>query len=372
MVREEVYAGYINAAFDGTLHGLVWNVDAGVRFEHTRDTIVGRQKTLLDLLPVPNDPTVYNAVYVDPTAPGGTSNSGQALRVTASHSYDNLLPSLNVRVNLTDDLVFRGAVSKSLARPTLSSMAPALNYDMLRYQNLQASDGNSNLTPYKATNFDLGMEWYYQKNGYLALTVYQKEIDDFIVSSYETEVFTVANSAGNFPGGKATFSVKRPHNSASATVRGLELAFQHNFTYLPAPFDGLGLTANITLVASPATLSQNNTDTTKSFALEGVGNSQNLTLFYEQGPLGVRAAYTHRNKYLQSAFHGGGNEPLFIKSTGYLDASVSYAITDYLSLMVDGSNLLNAKTQSVGRYTNQWISYSAVGQRYIFGVRANF
>lgn len=372
MVREEVFGGYISATFDGTVHGMSWNVDAGVRFEHTHDMIVGRQKTLLDLLPTPNDPTTYTPVYVDPTAAGGTSSTGQALRVVAHHNYDNLLPSLNVRINLTDELVARGAVSKSLSRPTLSDMAPSLSYNELRYQDLTASDGNSNLKPYKSTNFDLGLEWYYQKNGYLSLSVYQKEIADFIVSSSEDEVFTVANSAGIFPGGKATFRVFRPHNSASATVRGLELAYQHNFTWLPEPFDGLGMTANITLVASPATISQNNPDTTKSFALEGVGNSQNLTLFYEKGPLGVRAAYTHRNKYLRSAFAGAGNEPLFVKSTGYLDGQISYEITDNFSLMLDGTNLLNAKTQTVGRYTNQWVSYMATGSRYMVGVRASF
>ncbi|GAA0540301.1 TonB-dependent receptor [Rhizomicrobium palustre] len=374
MVREEVYGGYISATLDGTFRGLPYNIDAGVRWEHTHDMIVGKQKTLLDLLPSGNDITIFTPVYVDPAAPGGTSDTGAAIRVVAHHDYDNLLPSMNVRLNLTDELVARGAVSQSLTRPYLWDMQPSLNYGTLRHGTLTASDGNPNLKPYRSTNFDLGLEWYYQKNGYLSLSVYQKEIDDFIVGSNENEVFPIKN-AGNIPefaGGKATFSVYRPHNTGSATVRGLELAYQHNFVWLPEPFDGLGLTANITLVASPATLAQNNADVTKSFALEGVGNSQNLTLFYEKGPLGIRAAYTHRNKYLSKAHAGYGNEPLFIKSTGYLDGQISYDITENFSLMLDGNNLLNAKTQSVGRYSNQWVSYLATGRRYMVGLRANF
>ncbi|MCE3413110.1 TonB-dependent receptor domain-containing protein, partial [Staphylococcus aureus] len=79
---------------------------------------------------------------------------------------------------------------------------------------------------FKSTNFDASAEWYYQEAGYLTAGVFYKRIDDFIVSSLGAETFTVANSAGNFPGGSATFNVLRPRNAQSADVYGLEVGFQ--------------------------------------------------------------------------------------------------------------------------------------------------
>lgn len=283
-----------------------------------------------------------------------------------------MLPTLNAKINLTNDVIARVAASKTLTRPNLSDLQAKLSYDTLRPNNLVASSGNPDLKPYVSTNFDLSLEWYYNRGGYATLALFQKTVHDYIVTMFADEQLPVGNSSGDFPNGTATFRVKRPRNVETAKVKGLEVAFQHSLNYLPAPWDGFGFGANATFVDGPSTLSPGDPDTTRSFALEGVGNSQNVMVFYEKGPFGVRASYNHRDDYLQSAFNGEGNEPLFVRGSGQLDAQASYRIGEHVSVTLEGSNITDTPFETYGRYENQWISHVETGPRYSLGLRANF
>lgn len=362
-VREEVAAAYVQVEFAGEVWTKPWSANIGVRYVRSDVVAEGASRVLIDLQDVPGDPTIYNAVY---------SDGGAVLPVAAEHSYDNLLPALNARLNLTDDWIVRFAASQTLTRPNLNDLTPRLSYDTLRPNNLVASSGNPDLKPYLSTNFDLSLEWYYARGGHVTLALFKKSVDDYIVQSFATEQIAVGNSSGDFPDGTASFRVRRPRNVETAKVEGVEVAFQHSFTYLPVPFDGFGFGANATFVESPSTLSPGDPDTTRSFALEGVGDSQNLMVFYEQGPLGIRASYNHRDDYLQQAFNGEGNEPLFVKGSGQLDAQASYRIGEHISITLEGNNITDTARETYGRYKNQWLSRTETGPRYALGVRTTF
>ena len=55
---------------------------------------------------------------------------------TETNSYGNLLPSLNIAFDATKDIVLRAAVSRTMTRASLSSLAPSKTYNM---PGLQAS-----------------------------------------------------------------------------------------------------------------------------------------------------------------------------------------------------------------------------------------
>jgi outer membrane receptor protein involved in Fe transport len=67
-----------------------------------------------------------------------------------------------------------------------------------------------------STNFDLSLEWYYQRGGYVSVAAFQKTVDDYIVTLSADEGFPVNNASGNFPSGTATFRVSRPRNVETA------------------------------------------------------------------------------------------------------------------------------------------------------------
>jgi iron complex outermembrane recepter protein len=363
VIKEQFSAVYLNADFSGETGAKPWSVNAGLRFVRTKLNSSGYGRQLVDLLNIPGDPTMYNGMY---------GNGGSYESVTAIHTYNNLLPTFNAKINLTDEIILRFAASKSLTRPNLNDLSPTFNYSVLRPQDLEASAGNPDLKPYVSTNFDTSFEWYFNRSSSMAVSLFNKKVDDYIITSAATENLAMGNSSGNFPDGTAAFRVSRPRNVECAKVKGLEIAFQHYFFYLPAPFDGFGLTANATFVKSPDTMAPGDPDTTRVFALQGVGNSQNLMIFYEKGPIGVRSSYNHRDDFLQGSFTGQANEPTFVKAAGQLDLQASYQIAKDISVTLDCINVTNTPQETYGRYKNQTIGYTETGSRYTLGIRAAF
>lgn len=367
-VSERVYAGYLEADFKGNLGSLPWMLNIGARYVHTELTASGRQLQLTDLLSVPNDPTIYQAVFANGGAPQATAQRT---------SYDYFLPSMNIKVNLTDKIIARFSASRTLTRPQIRDLAPRTNFDVTRPASLDASGGNPNLRPYTSNNFDLSFEWYPTATTTLSAAVYFKSIDNFIVQTRSAEQFAIAN-ASNLPIGNgitgpntATFNVRRPRNAQNASVRGIELNLVHTFDYLPAPLDGLGVSANATFVDSNAAFDV--TSTTTSFALEGLGNSYNITGFYEKNGFAARVAFNRRGRFLEYLVTPGqGGDPVFRRPFDQIDVRVSYDITKFAQIFAEGTNVTNAKNITTGRFDNQVLDYVDTGARYAAGVRLNF
>lgn len=356
-VKERVIGGYVQSDFKSEIGGLPISGNFGVRYTRTRVNSRGSQQELLDLRVIANDTTSYTGVF-----------SPTAVPVTRITTYDNFLPSFNAKIDFSDDVIGRFAASQTVTRPDLSLLAPRVSFTNLRPGNLQAAGGNPELNPYKSTNFDLTGEWYYQPGGYFTVSAFYKRVQDFVGSSVAVEPFTIANADNIFPGGAAPFNVQRPRNLGVIDVYGVEVGFQHNLTWLPAPFDGFGVTANATFVdSSSATTAAGNT-----LALEGLGNSQNAVLFYEKSGLQARLAYNHRDEFIQTLANGTGGQPIFFRGYGQFDASASYELTPYATLFVEGVNITNAKTRTRGEFDNQFLSIVDTGARYSVGARFNF
>jgi len=357
-ISEKVEAFYVQFDLSGTLAGLPWSGNIGGRYVHTKETSHGYTRVLVDLLPIQGDPSEYNPVF---------ANSGQLLYVSASHSYNNFLPSLNFRLNLTDQIIARAAVSRSLTRPDMYDLRPVINYNVLRPGEMQASGGNPDLKPYLSDNYDLSLEWYFAPASYASIGGFRKNIKDFVSNAYSNLPQHIVNSQNLalYPDGVVNFQFNAPTNSQSAFAEGLELALQHTLNWLPSPFDGLGFNANATFMHSNAVLDAANTSST--FALTGLGNSQNFIVFYEKGPVGVRVAYNYRDTFLS------GTAPItHTKGYGQLDAQASYKITDNVLVTLAAANLTNAVQQTYDRYVNEFDSLNEFGRRYSAGVRVSF
>lgn len=367
-VSEKVFAGYLETDLKGTLGSLPWTVNLGARYVHTEITASGRQLALTDLLSVPNDPTIYQAVY---------ANGGVPVATAQRSSYDYFLPNINVKVNLSDKWIVRLSASRTLTRPQIRDLAPRTNFDVTRPASLDASGGNPNLRPYTANNFDVSLEWYPTPTTTLSVAGYYKSIDNFIVQTRSAEPFTIAN-ASNLPVGggitgpnTATFNVRRPRNAENVSVRGVELNVTHTFDYLPSPLDGLGLSANATFVDSSAAFDVTRFD--QSVAVEGLGNSYNLTGFYEKDGFAARIAYNRRGRFLEYLVTPGqGGDPVFRRPFSQVDVRVSYDIKKFAQVFVEGTNVTNANNITTGRFDNQVLDYVDTGSRWAAGVRLNF
>ena len=120
-VTEKIESFYVQFDLGGTVAGLPWSANIGGRYVHTKETSHGYTQELEDLLPIQGDPSEFNPVY---------ANGGQLLYVSASHTYNNFLPSANFKLNITDQLIARAAVSRSLTRPDMYDLRPVINYSV--------------------------------------------------------------------------------------------------------------------------------------------------------------------------------------------------------------------------------------------------
>lgn len=371
-VVEKTTAAYVQGDFDGSVYGLSWGGNLGVRFVHTEDDSVGYGQILQDITAIPNDPTGDNAIY---------ANNGQTLTVAANNSYNYALPSLNLRLNLPDEVVLRAAASKSLARPEPTALSPVINYggSILAPSDLTASGGNPALKPYTSINYDLGAEWYYAPGGYLAVDGFLKKLSNFIEYVQSSTQVPIANSEhlAQFPNNVATFAFTGPTNVGSANVHGVELSAQHMFSYLPSPFDGLGINANATIMSTNAGLNSAagaaSATNAQAFGLTGLGDYQNLTLIYQKYGFGMRLAYSHRNTYIHQIGDGyNALAPVYIKGYGELDGQVSYQVNDHVIVALSGTNLTKSTLQEYDTRTDEFLSILNYGARYELSVRAAF
>ncbi len=362
-VDEDVFSVYAEAEFGSDEGLLPWTLVAGFRFVETDVRADGTQRTLLDLVPIPNDPTEFAATF------------GTDALVEEEASYSNFLPSVQFKVSPTDELVLRAGWSQTLTRPALTDLTPVLSFpSQFRPSLLNASAGNVNLTPFESTNIDVSAEYYYSPSSFISVAYFTKEVDGFIVTTVGEEPIAIDNSQGIMSplisGQTATFNVSRPQNLETATVNGFELSLTHTFDHLPAPFDGFGVQANATFVDSDAEVDVN--ETTQSFALAGLGDSRSFVGFYENNRFNARLAYTVRDEFLVNPATGAGGEPLFTDDFGQLDARVTIFITDNVEFFVDGINLTNETRSQRGRFANHFVLFEETGARYSFGATARF
>jgi len=351
-VQEEILSAYIDFLFEGDLGDIPWTANLGFRYSETTTTAKGNQATLLDIQDNLTDATILDQVYAEDA-------NGQRISspISLENSYSNLLPSLNVKFEVEEDMVLRVGYSETITRPTMASMAPVTNIGTTRPDILLASGGNPSLEPFLSTNWDLSYEWYYADTSAVSIGIFSKEVDGFITTIVAEEEFSLASGA-------YVFDVSRPRNGETAKVDGLELAWSHAWE------NGFGFQVNATIVNSDA--SYDATNSSQTFALEGLGDSQNFIAFYEKDGFQARIAYNNRETFLQTLSNPDTGKPEFVETYGQWDASASYDINDNFTVFFEGVNLTDEYTNKYGAIRSHFTEQIRSGARYSVGVRGSF
>ena len=238
---------------------------------------------------------------------------------TGSKDYANVLPSINIRHNFTNDFNLTFAYSKSLARPDY--------YDLVPYQYSNSDDnevefGNSDLEATAANNFDIMAEKYIGNTGILSGGLFYKSIDNWIYT-YSADGYTY-NNVSDYE-----FTQKR--NGKNATVFGFEVALQKQLS------DNFNLAANYTFTDSDTDSVEGRTDVPLVGAVE---NIYNVSLAYEAGKIFVRASYNYAGEQLDE-LGGDSWEDRFYDEQKFLDLNATYSLTDKIRLFAEAKNLTN-------------------------------
>jgi iron complex outermembrane recepter protein len=255
---------------------------------------------------------------VNQTATGcGTTAADWAWEVR-SKKYEDFLPSLNVIVDVQEDLVFRFAAAQVISRPNYADMS---NYFWLSDQILTGGGGNPDLNPYKSSNVNASLEWYFAPEAILSAEVFHKDISNYILQQTVAEQhFNQARNA------ITTYQISRPTNAGSATVKGLAVAYQQTFGM------GFGLLANYTYADGEADGGSPLPYNSK--------HQVNVSPFYEHGPFSARVTYNWRSKYFTGLDRG---DQMFVRAFKGLDATAGYAFSENVNLSVSAQNLLDSE-----------------------------
>lgn len=364
-VTERVKGGYMQFDFKGELFGLRYAANAGIRYVKTDQSSVG---------------------LTSATAGGVTTNTP----VTIKRSYDDWLPAVNVALFPMENLILRGAISKVITRPSLGSLTPGGSVDGFNYR---VTFGNPQLNPFRATAFDLSGEWYFAPQSLFSVALFKKNVGSFPVSATRSgsfastglplSVIPASSPAAGAPEGQV-WQITSPVNGSGASLKGMEIALQTSFRFLPGFLKNFGLLANATFVDSSASYTQGGPATTISAAgvlgalpnttqtatLFGLSKrAYNGTLYYEDKKFSARGSISYRSPYIDGA-SATGNLFEGYDSTINVDASVRYKLTEQIELSLEGTNLTdNAR----GRYTDQVAQrnyeYVHFGRTFLAGAR---
>jgi len=333
-------------------------------------------------------------------------------------NYDMLLPSIDVDIEVIEDLILRASHSLTVTRPVYNDLKGALIIHYLGSDGGGGQRGNPQLLPMESANIDLSLEWYFDEASYLSVGYWTKDVDNFIVTKkfedkplfsdlttpidgtlYEVAVEAITGGdplfeydnadinayfAENFADEPnvevtgegddievvvtglasdpvATFDVNIPINQNKTKVKGWEVALQHTFGET-----GFGFQANFTIVEGDLNYDINKNE--EQWVVPGMSDTANFVVFYEKHGFQARLAYNWRDQYLQSA----GRDPRFVKEYFQLDANVSYEFSDNFSVFFEGINLTEEDQRIHGRSSYQVRQYSVGHARYNLGARYVF
>ena len=247
-----LYSAYSNL---GGLNFLPYTPASDIRARFEDTTPAGYVR--LDIKPIRNLLVIGGVRYEDRETisqnwvPSASAPNG----VQAKFKDRSWFPSVNFKYDLTRNLVLRAGFSQTIGLPDYSDLLPALSIVDPSGTKPRGSLNvyNAGLKAYRVNNFDVGAEYYYP-TGYVAASVFRKDIKNFIAT-----VGQALNPALAAQLGVPLTSLGAPVDQYDVTYKlnvpetghytGLELAVSQNFKFLPKPFNTLSLQVNATVLS---------------------------------------------------------------------------------------------------------------------------
>ena len=316
-VQEKTSAAYAMA----NLVGEGWSGNVGVRGIHTK------QNTLVNKAGGPITGSAF----------------GDYSQIDFERSYNDFLPSANIKFDVRDDVVVRAAVARTIARPDYSALGGSVS---LNDDALSGTGGNVNLDPVKSNNAEISAEWYFAPKASASIGLFYMDLKSVVAQG--TSSATFFNSKRNT---NTVYLITSPFNT-SGTNKGVELSYQQPL------FRDFGVLANYTYA--------NGKLDDGSELLNGSKNTYNITGFYEDERFSARLAYNYRSHYKAGVDRGASQH---VDDSRSLAASLSYKINENLSITLDGLNLTNEVIKMYAENKDQPRAFYVNGRTVYLGLR---
>lgn len=327
-ISEDLLAGYVMAKFQAGPAQIV----TGLRIEHLSQDIGGF---------VP-DATGFKAVE-------------------ASQDDTSLFPSINVKFDLTDDILLRLSAQTGIARPSFAVVRTSASVDDTG-QTVTA--GNPYLEPERTWGGDASLEWYLPGAGLASVSGFYRHVDNVLFDSQTV----VEGDLFDAPGLDRTgYDYITTLNGGEGKLYGVELAYLQQFVFLPSGWSGFGFQGNLSLLSGDFAAPDGRT-----VDFPGVSDTiANASIFYENYGLSARLSYQWRSAWIDTlSFAGFGDQ----MRDGYenLDLSLRYAVNDNVTVYLDANNLSDETYVAYEGDIQHPTEVEQVGRRYLAGLRLRF
>ena len=287
-------------------------------------------------------------------------------RVQRTGDYRSIFPGVHLKYTFSRNMLVRFSYSENIGRPNIGQLIPRTTVNL---DNQTISTSNPSLEPQWAKNFDLSGELYFEPAGMFSVGVFQKQIKKFI---YTASGNVVGSGADNgFEGDYVGYLLTTQRNGGAAKVKGIEVSYSQQFTFLPGIFKGLGTFANATWMNAEGNYGAGN-------AIALVPNPRvagfnpfvgNIGISYIQNKVNLRASYNYRHKYL-TGFNANESRATYAAARPALDLKALYNVNRQLSLYLDVVNvLMNPDRETQFGYDRPGTTH-LMRQQFFFG--ANF
>lgn len=303
--------------------------------------------------------------------------------VITDKSFSDFLPSFNLSVNLSDDVVYRAAWGKTMTKLDLQQIAGGLTISRTRAGDDLADregispdlliatnatmQGNPELNPWRAENSDMAVEWYFSPSAMASIGIFNIKLASFIESSTWLQAMPDGDEVI-----RREVTVNGLVNGAGGTMSGAEFSYQQAFDFLPGMWSGLGASFNYTYSDSES--GRTDLDGEALPLEDNSKESANAVLWYEKSGFQFRLAANYRSKRLAeiSVPYGMGDTAIWTEPTTYIDISASYDVDDNFTVFMSGSNLTEEYETNYAQWKDNRISQNIYERRLTFGLRARW
>lgn len=364
-VDEQVATAYVRGSIDTKLFGFDARGNVGVQLVNTDQSGAG--------------------YFVEQkTCTGNTPETCPSSRISAGTKYTDIMPSLNLALDIGNDSVVRLGVGRTMSRPSMADMRGSVTFDLVRAnQNVtrdhyEGNSGNPFLKPFRANVVDVSYEKYFGTKGYVSVAGFYKDLATYVYKQTTVRDFSqygVTLPANVSPLGFFT----APANGSGGSVKGIEFALSIPFGMVFKPLDGFGVQFNHSYTDSSVAIpfaGLNIIDAPGSINLPLPGlsrNSENIRVYYEKYGFQVSVAKRTRSDFLGEVSDFQDNRQLtFVKGESTVDLQLAYEFQSGpakgLSIIFQGNNLTKTAFQRFRPDTGAIVENVPTGKTYQFGL----
>jgi iron complex outermembrane recepter protein len=291
---------------------------------------------------------------------------------TTRRTFDDLLPSLNLRYEIAKDLIGRLGLSKTIGRQNYNLYGATYSSPSCTSQGCTVTGPNPNLKPMSSRNLDLSVAWYYGKRSMLALSAFSSLIDGYA----KTGGLATGQSVELYEGTSNSYRTYMINSSTqqNARIRGLELSWEQPIAW------GFGFQSNASYAE---------TRVADGRPMNGASKlAGNMGVYWENDVFSARLVYNYRGEYVSSTTAPsptansqgmstiGGvlmpSAPTIAAPVSNVAFSANYNITAGLQLAFSATNLTNP-VRATYRYSEaEQQKVDASGRQYYLEARYKF